>query len=103
MHAREQRAVDRIGGVDREAQLRVGADAADEVGDLLQLGHRGGELGAVEFIHATGVALGERRGALVGLGKESVGALGPGAVDERLEVPGDILKIGHGHGDNVRG
>ena len=101
--AREQRAVGGVGGIDREAQLRVGADTADELGDALQLVHRGGQLGAVELGHAARVALGERGGALVGLGQEAVGSLGPGAVDERLEIPGDVLEVGHGHAGNVRG
>jgi hypothetical protein len=48
LHARHQRAVGRVGGVDGEAQARIGPGAADEVDDRLQLGHRGREPRAVE-------------------------------------------------------
>ena len=40
-----------------------------------------------------GVGLGEARGALVGLGQQPVGALRAVAVDQRIEVPGDLLHV----------
>ena len=93
LHARQQRAVGRIGRVDREAQHRVGAGAAEAVDDRLELGHGGGQPRAVELADPAGVALGEARGALVGLVEEAVGAFRAVAVDQRIEVPGDLLDV----------
>ena len=101
LDAREQRAVGRVGGVDGEAQHRVVAGAAEAIDDRLELGHRGGELGAVELGDAARVGLGEARGALVGLGQQPVGALGALAVDQRIEVPGDLLHVHEGHSTSV--
>ena len=52
--------------------------------------------GAVELGDAAGVGLGEARGALVGLVEEAIGAFGAVAVDERIEVPGDVLDVSEG-------
>ncbi len=93
-----ERAVGGVGGVDREAQVRVGPGAPDQVADRLQLGHRLGEARAVELGHTTRVALREARGAFVGLGEQAVGAVGPVAVNQRLEVPGDVVQVGGGGG-----
>ena len=101
LDAREQRAVGRIGGVDGEAQHRVVAGASQPIDDRLELGHGGGELGAVEFGDAARVGLGEARGALVGLGQQPVGALRALAVDQWIEVPGDLLHVHEGHSTSV--
>ena len=97
LHAREQRAVGRIGRVDREAQHRVGAGAAEAVDDRLELGHGRGQPRAVELADAAGVGLGEARGALVGLVEQALGAFRAVAVDQRIEVPGDLLDVSEGH------
>ena len=86
-----------IGRVDREAQHRVGAGAAEAVDDRLELGHGGGEPGAVELADLARVGLGEARRALVGLVEEAIGAFRALAVDERIEVPGDLLDVSEGH------
>ena len=101
LDARQQRAVGGIGGVDGEAQHRVVAGAAEAIDDRLELGHGGGELGRVELADAPGVGLGEARGALVGLGQQPVGALSAVAVDQWIEVPGDLLHVHEGHSTSV--
>ena len=45
--------------------------------------------------------LGEGVGAALGLVEHAVGAGLSFAVDERLEIPGDVLGCGHGHAPNV--
>ena len=57
--------------------------------------------GAVELADVAGVGLGEARGALVGLGQQPIGALGALAVDQRIEVPGDLLRVHEGHSTSV--
>ena len=52
---------------------------------------------AVDLGDAPRVGLGEARSALVGLGQQAVGALRAVAVDQRGEVPGDLLHIDEGH------
>ena len=101
LDAREQRAVGGIGGVDREAQHRVVAGAPEAIDDRLELGHRGGQLGRVELADAPGIGLGEAGGALVGLGQQPVGALSALAVDQWIEVPGDLLHVHEGHSTSV--
>jgi hypothetical protein len=101
LHPREQRAVGGVGGVDGEAQHRVGARAAQAVDDRLQLGHGGGQARAVELADVARVGLGESRSALVGLGQQPLCALGPLAVDQRIEVPGDLLHVHDGHSTSV--
>ncbi len=98
---RDERAVRRVDRVDGEAQVRVVARAGDELGDRLELGHRLGEPGAVEPGDVSRVAPGERRRPLVGLGQHAVGPLGALAVDQRVEVPRDVLHIDHAHLRNV--
>ena len=46
---------------------------------------------------AAGVGLGEARGALVGLVEEALGALRAVAVDQWIEVPGDLLDVSESH------
>ena len=97
LHARQQRPVGRVGRVDREAQHRVGAGAAEAVDDRLELGHGGGQHRTVELADPAGVGLGEARGALVGLVEEAIGALRAVAVDQWIEVPGDLLDVSESH------
>ena len=97
LHAREQRAIGRVGGVDGKAQHRVVAGAAEAVDDRLELGHGGGQLRSVELADAARIGLGEARGALVGLGQQPISALGAFAVDQRIEVPRDLLHVHEGH------
>ena len=96
-HALQQRAVGGVGGVDREAQVRVGAGAAGELLDLAELAHRLDQAGAVELGELAGVALGERVGAALGVGEQRVdGGLRvvAGAVEQVGQVPGDLLRSG---------
>ena len=73
--------------VDGEGERGVGAGAPGEVGDRLELAHRLGDPGRVELGDLAAVALGERVGALLRLVELGQRALGPAAVDQRLEVP----------------
>ena len=82
LHALHERADLRVGGVDAEAQHRVVARARGELGDVHQLGHRGGELRRGELGEAAGVGVGEGLRALRGLVEEAVGAGIALAVDE---------------------
>ena len=82
LHALHERADRGIGGVDAEAQHRVVAGAAGELGELLQLADGGGERGRVEVGDAAGVGLGERLRARRGLVEQPVGARVVLAVDE---------------------
>ena len=95
----EQRAAHGIGGVEREAQHRVGAGAAEQVLDRLELVHGGHEPGTVDLGDLAGVGGGERVGALLRLGHHPgdrrVGVVRP-SVEQRLEVPGDGLEVGIG-------
>ena len=97
LHARQQRPVAGIGRVDREAQHRVGAGAAEAVDDRLELGHGRGQPGAVELADAARVGLGEARRALVGLVEQPLGPFRAVAVDQRIEVPADLLDVSEGH------
>ena len=68
--------------------------------DLEPLVDGEGEAGAVELGDLAGVLGGEGGGAAVGLGEEAIGAGGAFAVDERIEVPGDVSDVSGGHADN---
>jgi hypothetical protein len=97
----EQHPVGRICGVVGEPQHRVGAVAAKEVDDRLEGGHRGRQPGAVELGDAPGVGRGEVPRALVGVGQQAVRAHRSVVLDERLEVPGNVLDVHDGHGASV--
>jgi hypothetical protein len=99
--ARDERPVRRVVRVDREAQVCVVGRSADQIADDIELVHRVRELGAFEVLDAAGVALRERGGALVGFRQHAVDARLALAFDKGLEVPGDVLKIGHAHHPNV--
>ncbi len=96
LHAREQGAARRVGRVRREVQHGVGADAADDLREPGELAHRLDQAGAVELGDAAGVALGERVGAALGVGEHGVDGGLAGAVEQRGEIPGDLLDLGVG-------
>ena len=101
LHAREQRAVGGVGGVDGEAQHRVRAGPAEQVDDRLELAHGGGEAGPVELADTSSMRFGEACGARVSVVEQTIGTVGPVAVDERIEVPRDVLNIDDGHATSV--
>jgi hypothetical protein len=82
LHALHERADLRVRRVDAEAQHRVVARARGELGDLLQLGHRGGEPRAGQVGDTPSVGVGERLRALGGLVDKAVRAGVALAVDE---------------------
>ena len=92
----EQGAARRVGGVAGEVQDRVGAGAAEQLLDRLQLVHGGDHPGPVELGDLARVGLGEGVGAPLDLGEDladgGVGVVGP-AVEQRVEVPGDRLEL----------
>ena len=96
----EQRAARRVGGVAGEVEHRVRAGAPELLLDRLQLAHRGDEPGPVELGDLAGVGRGERVGASLRLGDHRLyGGFGvvSAAVQQRVEVPGDILEVKRGH------
>ena len=95
----EQRPTPRVGGVGREPQARVRPRSSDELRDRSQLAHDRGEPGGVEL--ADGPApLRHRRGDPLRLVEQLVDARFALAVDEGLEVPGDVgggeVRVGRG-------
>ena len=103
LHALQQRAALGVGGRGGEAQHRVRAGAADELLQPGELVHRRGEPRAVELADLAAVGGRERLGALLGLVEQRLDARRSRAraVEQRLEVPGDLLDLGIG--DFVRG
>ena len=97
----EQRARFRIGGVDREAQVRVVAGASGELTDRGQLGHQLGQSGRVEVGDPAAVLLRDPVGTGRGVVEQSIDARGARAVDERLDVPRDLSRgsvgVSEGH------
>ena len=89
-----QRADRGVGRVDREAQRRIGAGAADELVDGGQLAHRRLQALAVELAELAGVALGERLRSLEGIGQPPLDAGGALALHQRLEIPRGRLELG---------
>jgi hypothetical protein len=73
------------------------AGSAKAVHDRLELGHGGGQPSSVDLADTAGVGLGEARGALVGLVEEALGAFRAVAVDQWIEVPGDLLDVSESH------
>jgi hypothetical protein len=101
LDALQQCAVRRVGGVDREREVRVGAGAAGDLLDLAELLHRRDQSGAVERGDVARVLGGERVSALLGLAQQGVdGGLGivPSAVQQMGEIPLDRLQVGIGDG-----
>ena len=97
LHAREQRAVGGVGGVDREAQrARRSRRARRARRSPRARAIAAARPGPSSSATRAGVVCGEAGGALVGLVEQAVGALRAVAVDERLEVPGDVLQVGGG-------
>ena len=92
----QQRAAGGVGGVAGEVEDRVGAGAAEQLLDRLELVHGGDEAGAVELGDLARVGLGEGVGAPLDLGEHlgdgGVGVVRP-AVEQRVEVPGDRLEL----------
>ena len=94
-----ERAAGRVGGVGREVQAGEGPGARDDLLERPELGHGLDQARAVELGHVAGVALGERVGALLRLGQHRVdggdGVAGV-AVEQGIEVPGDLQDLGIG-------
>ena len=85
----EQRAVLGVGGVDREAEARVGARPAQELADTTELLHDRDETLGVELTDLVAPLL-DGDGQPVGFVELLVDAGDAEAVDEGLEVPGDV-------------
>ena len=80
-----------VGGVGREPQLGIGRGPADELVDLRELTHRGGEACGVDLGERAPIGLGEGGGELVGPVERLVDTGGAG--DEVVEVPYDFLEL----------
>ena len=98
LHALQQRAALRVGGGGGEGEHGVGAGAADQLLQRLELAHGGDEPGAVELGHLAGVRGGEGVGAALRLVEQRVdpGRAVAGAVEQRFQIPGDPREIGIG-------
>ena len=98
LHELQQGAALGVGGRGREVEHRVGARAADELVERGELAHRGGEPGAVERGDLAGVLLGEGVGAALRVGEQCLHPRGAvaGAVEQRIQIPGDPVELGIG-------
>ena len=91
LRPRHQGAVHRVLGVDREPQSGIRAGAAEQLTDRFHVTHELGEPRGIELGDPAPV-LREVTRETLGLVEEAVGARGAVAVDQRLQVPGDISR-----------